>query len=110
MGLEFLLPAPVPHKLGEARARTLVSSDQRGLAGASLDGAVSVVLARAKNREEQRQCAYVGSSIWSWSKAAVRATEAGERGVCLAIAHRRWLGAQVSFSCGYIQVGDCEYK
>lgn len=31
-------------------------------------------------------------------------------GVCLAIAHRRWLGAQVSFSCGYIQVGDCEYK
>lgn len=69
-----------------------------------MDGAVSVVL--AKNREKQRQCAYVGSSIWSWSKAAVRATEAGERGVCLAIAHRRWLGAQVSFPCGYIQVGD----
>lgn len=55
-----------------------------------MDGAVSVVLARAKNREKQRQCAYVGSSIWSWSKTAVRATEAGKRGVCLAIAHRRF--------------------
>lgn len=55
-----------------------------------MDGAVGVFLARAKNREGQRQCAYVGSSIWSWSKAAVRATEA--RGMCLAIAHRRWVG------------------
>lgn len=46
-----------------------------------MDGAVSVFLARGKNREEQRQCAYVGSSIWSWSRAAVRATEA--RGRCV---------------------------
>lgn len=46
-----------------------------------MDGAVGVFLARAKNREGQRQCAYVGSSIWSWSKAAVRATEA--RGRCV---------------------------
>lgn len=46
-----------------------------------MDGAVSVFLARGKNREEQRPCAYVGSSIWSWSRAAVRATEA--RGRCV---------------------------
>lgn len=25
--------------------------------------------------------------------------------MCLAIAHRRWVGAQVSFPCGFIQVG-----
>lgn len=79
----------------------MVSGDQRGLAGASLDGAVDVFLARAKKREGQRQCASVGregqrqcasvgSSIWSRSKAAVRATEA--RGVCVCIAHRRWVG------------------
>lgn len=46
-----------------------------------MDGAVGIFLARAKNREGQRQCAYVVSSIWSWSKAAVRATEA--RGRCV---------------------------
>lgn len=26
--------------------------------------------------------------------------------MCLAIAHRRWVGAQVSFPCGYIQVKE----
>lgn len=43
-----------------------------------MDGAVGVILARGKNREGQRQCAYMGSSIWSWSRAAVRAMGARE--------------------------------
>lgn len=83
---------------------------RRGLAGASLDGAVSVFLARGKNREEQRQCAYVGSSIWSWSRAAVRATEAREGGVSGYNPQEVGGGSESSFPCGYIQVGDYEYQ
>lgn len=69
-----------------------------------MDGAAGVFLLEV-NREGQRHV-HVGSSIWSWSRVAMRATEAGGR--CLDTAHRRWVGPRVFLPCGYVQVG--EYK